>query len=162
MNDIADNFRALTDDEKIENFEESTTTAILKQLGVRNSFVQKLRSEYGPAFGLDWLNERFNGCTSKATRFFNYRLDDLLTAKSEKSPVVAGYKDAWNLFDNSADDRLMVVFKAADVGRLVATNKPVPRTYVHIITKDISFYVTTFAGLYTELYGQPYIEESIA
>lgn len=161
MNDVAEGFRALTNDEKIENFEESTTSAVLKQLGVRNGIVHKLKLDYGPAFGLDWLNDRFDGCTTKATRFFHYRLDDLLTAKADKSPVVDGYKQAWNGVDLEPEARLMVVFKATDVGRLVATNLPVKRTYVHIITKDISFYVTTFAGLYTDLYGQPYLEEPI-
>jgi hypothetical protein len=52
MNDVAEGFRALTEDEKIENFEESTTSAILKQLGVRNGIVHKLKSEYSLRAGL--------------------------------------------------------------------------------------------------------------
>lgn len=162
VDNILANFRAQTDDEKQDSFEVSTTALILQQLGVRPVCVRTLKETHGPSFGVEYLNEVFTRCVTKTQRFMHYNLGELLEPKL-KHPVVAGYKEKYDEFIATGDDdeRLMVVFKASGIGRLVASNQPfTERTYLAINVAPVQFYITTFTKLYTELYGLA-LEEAV-
>lgn len=141
-----------SDSEKVEAFDESTTTLILQQLGIVSQRVKQLRWDNGDAFCLSWLTEEMGlGIDLWASRFFDYDLGQLLTAP-EKSPVVKAYREHVEAYVTN-DDRFMV-FKAYGVGRLVAMSRqPVGRPYVCILSGDMLVYITTFKNLFSDIFG---------
>lgn len=152
-------FGALSEDEKCDNFEVSTVGHILKQLGVPNSTVMRLKSELGPNFGTSWLNEVFSQAYTTTTRFFSYSFEELFTSK-KTNPVVTGYVEKYKEFQTEVGDedlRFFMIFQASGLGRLAASNFDVAgRNNLSIWTPQLEsrFYIMPFASVYTDIYGK--------
>lgn len=151
--DLSDLFGPASDDEKIEAFEQSTAILILTQVGLTASRAKQLQEEYGPAFTLPWIAESLNWNTELwATRSFSFKLSDILLAP-HKSPIVKLYKEHIAETDAEASCYTMV-FKAYEVGRLVATSvQPTDRPYVCAFAGDPGMYITVFKNFFNDTYG---------
>lgn len=149
---LADEFRANRDQEKVESFDVSTTSLLLQQLGLSAQRVKQLRYDNGEAYCLSWATEELNlHADIWAARFFEYDLGQLLLAP-QKSPVIQAYQERCAEIDTDAP-RYMI-FKAYDVGRLVATSAlPQNRPYLCAVPGDSPVYITAFKNLFSETFG---------
>jgi hypothetical protein len=148
-------FRAASEDEKIEAFDASTTSMILKQLGVDAGRIRQLQSEYGTAYGLSWLTEELGlDADIWAYRFFNYNIKDALLNPA-KTPILKAYDEHLESADASVTHYM--IFKAFDIGRLVAMSAiPPNRPYLCMRQGDAAVYVTTFPSLFSDIFGDDY------
>jgi hypothetical protein len=145
-------FKADSADEKVEAFDESTTTLFLQQLGIVPQRVKQLRYDNGEAFCLSWAaGELGLEIDIWASRFFNYDLGQLLLAP-QKSPVIKAYQEHVEEYDT--DSPRFMIFKAYDVGRLVAmSGLPEQRPYICAVPGDNPVYITTFKTLFSDMFG---------
>lgn len=152
VDDLVSGFGGDSDSEKVEAFDESTTTLILQQMGIPTQRIKQLRWDNGEAYGLSWLTEEMSlEIDLWAARCFEFNLGHLLTAPA-KSPILKAYQEHVDGYETN-HDRFMV-FKAYGVGRLVAmSRKPQGRAYVCALSGDVPVYVTTFKNLFSDLFG---------
>jgi len=150
---IADYFNAASDDEKQEAFDASTTSLILRQIGVPAKRVTQLQHEYGPAYGLSWLTETLGLSVDLwSTRIFDYNINDVFLAP-RKSPVLAAYDE--HVKDADPDLPHYMVFKAFKLGRLVAMSEaPTDRTYICARQGENGVYVALFQNLFLSIFGE--------
>ncbi len=150
--DVASMFRADSSQEKVEAFDESTTTLFLQQLGIVPQRIKQLRYDCGEAFCLSWAAEELGlEIDIWASRFFNYDLGQLLL-EPHKSPVVKMYNEHVEESDNEL--QRFMIFKAYDVGRLVAmSERPENRPYVCAFQADSPVYITPFKTLFSDIFG---------
>lgn len=153
--DVDSFFNAASEDEKIEAFDASTTSLILKQLGVAPQRIRQLQSEYGPAYGLSWLTEELGLVADIwASRFFNYNIQGALIHPS-KTPILQAYDEHLESADASVSHYM--VFKAFGIGRLVAMSDiPPERPYLCMRQGDDAVYITTFPSLFSDIFGADY------
>lgn len=152
VDDIASGFGGDSNLEKIEAFDESTTTLFLQQLGISAQRAKQLRFDNGEAYCLSWAAEELGlEIDIWVTRCFSYDLGQLLL-EPEKSPVLKAYQE--HVDEYATDDTRYMIFKAYGVGRLVVMSKqPVGRAYLCAMSGDALVYVTTFKNLFSDLFG---------
>lgn len=153
--DAAAMLQADSSAEKIEAFDESTTTLLLTQLGICMQRIKQLRFDHGDAYCLSWAVEELSlGVDLWADRFFNYDLGGLLLAPG-KSPVIKAYQA--HVEEYPTDMQRFMVFKAYNIGRLVAMcSRPENRPYICAVPGDNPVYITSFHNLFTDLFGSDY------
>lgn len=150
--DIASFFKADSDIEKIEEFERSTAALILAQVGISAARAKQLKYEYGEAFTLPWVAESLGwNIELWATRCFSFNVADLLL-NPRKSPIVKIYQD--HIAETNAELPYYMVFKAYEIGRLVAMSvPPTDRPYICTFVGDPGMYITSFKNLFSDLFG---------
>jgi hypothetical protein len=152
VDDVAGAFGSDSSQEKVEAFDESTTKLLLQQLGVVPQRVKQLRYDHGDAFCLSWAVEELGlEMDIWAARFFNYDLGQLLL-EPFKSPVVKAYQE--HCKETSCELPRYMIFKAYDVGRLVATSeRPENRPYICAVPGEDPVYITAFKNLFSDILG---------
>lgn len=154
---IAD-MREAIETEKQDDFERSTLSFVLKQLGASTLMVKNWQSELGEAYNFDW----FNSCgwippDVFAQRCFSFNLEEIIS-RPNKHPITLAFKEA---ADRSATDATCLVFKAYKWGRLIATNMRLQETtHIHVVAQcardvTLAFNLTPFNHFLSERYGQP-------
>jgi hypothetical protein len=153
VDDLASSyFDSASDDERLEQFDVSTAKLVLKQLGIPPEKIKYVEYEFGPAFGLQWVAESIPlEIDLWSTRSFKYDIGQLLTAPY-KSPIVKSYLE--HIEENPSDLPRYMVFRAYDIGRLVAMSEPPKdRAYIHVLIGDPCLYITTFNHLFSNNFG---------
>lgn len=156
--DFVSAFSASSEEDKRENFEQSTLKLVLKQLGMSAKKVQYLSEDLGPEFTFDWFNyQQYISPLVLSDRCFRFNVKDIFLRPS-KSPVVEMYDKA--TVEHDDNEPICLIFKCYDIGRLIATNiKLTDYTHVHVNVRGIVFNVVPFAGFFSERYGD-IIEEA--
>jgi hypothetical protein len=149
---MSDTFDVLTGElaqQKLENFDRSTAVFVLRQLGASATQARRLVEEYGPSFGAEFVSSNFlPGVDFWTSRFFDFNMRDLLRAPT-KSPVLAAF---WERITSFEIDRRVMVFKAYDYGRLVATDIIPTRPYI-CCPGNCPCYITLFDGFFASTFG---------
>lgn len=154
MNDPAElfqEFSALSDEEKIENFERSTIQLVLRQLGKSPKEVKELADSLGPSFDWDWFNSEIDlSVQVVSTRYFKFNMIEFFT-RPTKHPVVADF------YTRSAVDKpLCVVFKAHDYGRMIITNMKLPDyTHIHVVVGGKPCNIVQFNDFFSNHFKDP-------
>ena len=149
--------------EKNDDFEQSTLSLVLRQLGSGSAAVKAQQRKLGPAFNFGWFNSRdvipAYLCSHRVPRF---HFDDLLF-RPTKSEVAQKWLETAEEHPEHADNPdcpLIMVFKVFDYGRMVATAEPIPDiTHVHVVIRGQAFNVSPFAGYFSTRYGSPLGDE---
>lgn len=142
-------FSAASEESKLEKFEQSTLALILLQLGAPRAVVKRLQAEREMEFNCDWFNSLdLVPATVYTNRFFRFNMNELFE-KPAKSPIT---QEVAKL----QDDSFILVFKAYEFGRLVATNaKVADYTHLHIATPGVrKFNILYFNNFFTNHFGQ--------
>jgi hypothetical protein len=145
-------FKADSAQDKVEAFDESTTSLFLQQLGIVPQRVKQLLYDNGEAYCLSWAAEELGlEIDLWAARFFNYDLGQLLLAP-QKSPVIKAYQE--HVEEYATENPRFMIFKAYDVGRLVAMSTlPENRPYICAVPGEAPVYITAFKNLFSDLFG---------
>lgn len=160
---VASAFGSLSEAEKLENFDVSTSKLILKQLGIPNNKINQLEDELGPAFGTDWITANIL-CSDDVylwtTRCFKYNFEDFLL-NPNKSDILDSYMAGPAVSGESLNDvNHIMVFKHHSMGRFVITN------YVYNYGPSIHIpgwntegnyaHVVPFKGYFKNMFGDNY------
>jgi hypothetical protein len=149
VDDQLEQFRALTDDERSENFDTAVLKAVLQQLGWPAKRIRHNELEYGPAFKLEWLNDQhLLPMQVLAGRCFSYNLLDILFEPRKRSPLITFLADQIP----EGADLFGLVFRCLGK-RLIATNKEIDRPYLAVTVADTELRITTFNGFFKTHYG---------
>ncbi len=138
-------YRAKTSDEKKDDFENSTVSATLKQLGWN---LNKIRQVIAETAGLTW--SWFNAEVDipvrvDSTRIFNFNLMDVIE-HPEKHPVVEAYKAAVTTLGN--DQPVALIFRVGDL-RWVATDYTLNReTAIYVYIGDLELAILPFKDFF--------------
>jgi len=159
VTDYADNLKDLLDEEGAQkiakniSFEQSTLAYVLRQLGYPAKKVKGLQRDFGAGFTFDWFNhEGFIYPTVESVRIFDFNFKDILF-ESEKHPISRHVKSIFSQ-EVLAADEFCLVFKAYDLGRMVATNIDVSLyTHIHVPLSDYSYSITPFKGFFKSKFG---------
>ncbi len=127
--------------DKVVNFEVSTLSFVLQQLGRTPADIRALKAQYGDMFGWDWFNgEGLCGARAGSTREFSYNFFDLILQPA-KSPITAEFM----AFRGEDNDPCCLVFAVYGYGRWVATNLATSDDpSIHVAVKDLKFNVLPF------------------
>jgi len=124
---VASAFGSLSEAEKLENFDVSTSKMILKQLGIPTGKINALEDELGPAFGTDWITTHILSSDDVylwTTRCFKYNFEDLLLNPNKSDLLdafIAGPAASGETLDTVNH---IMVFKHHAMGRFVMTSYP--------------------------------------
>ncbi len=142
--DIINNvFGKSSQDKKCENFEVSTLSLVLRQLGLTAEDVRNKKEELGAAYGWDWFNGEHDKLPRLgSTRDFNFNFWELIT-KPSTNPI----SKAFAAFDDG--NHCCLIFNVFDHGRWVATNVDVSQqAHIHVVTNGLDFKVLPFAQFF--------------
>ncbi len=146
--DLPAAFRGTSDDDKLSSFEASTVRLILSQIGWERQAIQQAASDYGPAFGVDWLNEMsIIRARIGTARALSFRFEDLLLKPSGHEIV-----EAFRIFKGDSAEPCCLIFHVFDHGRWVATNLATPDdASIHVVTDGghLKFNVLSFTKFFT-------------
>lgn len=163
--DLRDQFGAISQEEKLENFELSTLKLVLEQLGMPRAVVKSKVFEYSKMFSWDLFNsENYIKPWVSSVRCFNYNFLELYE-KPRGHPllkeIVACVEKGIADKDLIPGDPYIVIFKAYDHGRMVATNLQLTdRTHIHVVLSETEkLNITPFKGFFAERYGKMLEEE---
>lgn len=159
--DFMQSLGASLEEEKVEAFEQSTLSLVLKQLGATPKYIRKLQAELGPAYNFAWFNEQqFISPLLSADRCFSFNFEEIFT-KPGKSPVVKMVEADMQILDPEDDSTGMcIIFKCYKLGRLIATNiRLAEYTHIHVAVRDIRLNIVPFSRFFGDRYGQDIIQE---
>ena len=145
--------------EKNDNFEASTLTEVLKQLGWTKATIDASKHELDAAFGWEWFNGLglMKGTRVGSIRVFDYNFLDMLT-KPANHPVTKAFQE----FVGDSAAPCCYVFKVFDHGRWVATNLSAPEDcHLHVVTKKpvLKFNVLPFSQFFQLRWGDTNAQE---
>ena len=122
---VASAFGSLSEAEKLENFDVSTSKLILKQLGIPVAKINQLENDLGPAFGSDWITTNVLASDDVylwTTRCFKYNFSDFLL-NPDKSVLLDTFLAGPSVSGEKLDDiSHIMVFKHHEYGRQIMTN----------------------------------------
>jgi len=157
---VASAFGSMSDEEKRDNFDVSTSKLILKQLGIPSSKINRLEDELGPAFGSDWINTHILNSEDAyvwTSRCFKYDFNDFLL-----NPDKADLLDDFMAGPIASGEKLytvnhVMVFKHHAMGRFVISNYPYsygPSIYIPGWTADgDSAHIVPFKDYFRNQFG---------
>jgi hypothetical protein len=156
--DLLSGFSAKDDDEKQLDFEQSTLSLVLKQLGASAAQVRWHQQDLGPTYGFGWFNDsQLVNPYVTATRLFNFSFEQIYTRPS-KSPLIELFESA--VADAADAEEVIAVFQCFKLGRQLATNIPIDddQTHIHVSVRNTRFNVVPLSGFFAERYG-PILQE---
>jgi hypothetical protein len=147
LDELLQTFGRESDEEKQQNFEQSTAKLIAKQLGCA-------MSEFPDSNWCDWL-EDLDLIPGRifCQRVFTFHFEELLI-KPNNHPIVKAFKDL-----GVTDDDVTWVFKVYGYGRMVCTTiEPDPDTpcarVPNPLDKQKPLYIIPFSGYFTRFADQ--------
>ena len=147
---LRDLFGAQSEDDKVETFQRSTLSLVLKDLGAPASRILRWQKELREAYNFDWFNDQhWTEHYIVATRVFRFNLLALFK-KPRSHPIVV----EWERIKSEVP--LIMVFKCFELGRLIATNLPDIDAYpgIHVPSSGSgAFRVIHFPKFFTSYYG---------
>jgi hypothetical protein len=150
--DLIRGFGHDSNDDKLVNFEVSTLSEVLKQLGWTASKVAAMKAELDAAFSWDWFNNEgfLKNARVGSTRVFRFDFFELLT-KPTDHPITRAFAE----FKDDSSDPCCLVFKVFDHGRWVATNlTATDDPHLHVATAKLTFNILPFSKFFQRRWGE--------
>ena len=143
-------WRAEHDEQRRTNFEDSSVSAVLKQLGWTSAQIQREKRELETGFGWSWFNDlELINARLGSTREYRFDFFQLL-----RKPVGHAITEAFGEFLGDSRDPACLIFYVYNQGRWLATNlQTADDCSLHVVTPDMTFNVIAFEKFFVQRWG---------
>jgi hypothetical protein len=138
------------DEERKMNFEDSSVSALLKQIGWTGAQIQCEKRERETGFGWDWFNDLgLINVRCGSTREFRFDFFQLLR-KPNEHPITQAFAE----FICDSDEPACLIFYVYNQGRWVATNlQTTDDCSLHVVAPNMTFNVIMFEKFFVNRWG---------